>query len=728
MLGLQWVNSSKRASNAAPCMCFVWIGIDCTKKCIGGLFYDLSKLIISSNQGNHSRLSKQNATKIYSSRCSQNGNGAAAAECLLGTIVGDDGGGMVGNALEDGDDEEYLLTSEEEEEEDDDEDDDMDEDTEDNSMHQDGEEQEEKKDDKKRSHVMATPLKKMHRDDYDYLDDHLFGEIEGLMEEDLDAQLTSLLHTDILGESSRPDTIWNHKSGIGGGVGVNATTPAGKLPWRARSNKRPLRHRKKSTQTVVTTPPLGWASPEISNSSLPHHHSAAAATTTTFNHPSTPSGPLVTRQQLHRLRSTMAKHHQLLLQQATLAVRAAYVQKVAKDSQRCASGGAAPPSKTASGGVLPGVSSSSSSSLPASMLNTRSLTFCPPQGRRRECSYENDFYHGENAEELAECLDGAVGMLQDLEQNWKDAVRNSIQLSFSQGAHPTAAPSLQQGGRRNLLSSMGEETDDIPETEAQGIHATNDAHTSLERRLTRSAFTKTLLEREMEMTVLQNDGETSILPSGVNAVRHRISVFDIRGLARLRETFSAIDNSVNEVRMEESKEGCNGGINILHPANHGEACQLLLKHAGAEVDASLVPGSVDLGDLLTHAPEAFAEPEKVNRPLTKTQRLELRKNKNQFTAGEDNLILRGVNLYGEKEWVLVSDRFLPDRPVNNISQRYHRLCFLIYKSNGIYIDDEESLRRCLRSKKDAWFLRKTMQRNGRWKLCQKSSLPRLRPQ
>jgi hypothetical protein len=45
------------------------------------------------------------------------------------------------------------------------------------------------------------------------------------------------------------------------------------------------------------------------------------------------------------------------------------------------------------------------------------------------------------------------------------------------------------------------------------------------------------------------------------------------------------------------------------------------------------------------------------------------------------------NLYGEKEWVLVSDRFLPDRPVNGISQRYHRLCFLIYKSNGIFIDD-----------------------------------------
>jgi hypothetical protein len=48
-------------------------------------------------------------------------------------------------------------------------------------------------------------------------------------------------------------------------------------------------------------------------------------------------------------------------------------------------------------------------------------------------------------------------------------------------------------------------------------------------------------------------------------------------------------------------------------------------------------------------------------------------------------------LYGEKEWVLVSDRFLPDRSANSISQRYHRLSFLIYKSNGIFIDDDGKL-------------------------------------
>ena len=99
----------------------------------------------------------------------------------------------------------------------------------------------------------------------------------------------------------------------------------------------------------------------------------------------------------------------------------------------------------------------------------------------------------------------------------------------------------------------------------------------------------------------------------------------------------------------------------------------------------------DLGEVLTHAPEAFDDPDSVNHPLTKKQEAELRRNRHSFTAGEDNLIMRGVNLYGEKEWCLVSDRFLPDRVVNSISQRYNKLCYLIYKANGIEIDDKGKL-------------------------------------
>ena len=126
-------------------------------------------------------------------------------------------------------------------------------------------------------------------------------------------------------------------------------------------------------------------------------------------------------------------------------------------------------------------------------------------------------------------------------------------------------------------------------------------------------------------------------------------------------------------------------------SQHGKACEILLKHARAEIDMEYLPGGQDMGLCLTHAPEAFDEPDKVHRPLTKLQEAELRRNRHTFTAGEDNLILRGVNLYGEKEWCLVSDRFLPDRVVNSISQRYNKLCFLIYKANGIELDDKGKL-------------------------------------
>lgn len=78
---------------------------------------------------------------------------------------------------------------------------------------------------------------------------------------------------------------------------------------------------------------------------------------------------------------------------------------------------------------------------------------------------------------------------------------------------------------------------------------------------------------------------------------------------------------------------------------HGEACEILLRHAGAEIDPRYVPGRVDLGQHLTYAPEAFESPEKVIAPLTREQQTELRKNRGQFTAGEDNLILRGVVSY-----------------------------------------------------------------------------------
>ena len=255
----------------------------------------------------------------------------------LPEIVGDGGmGDIVLDRDNDGDDEDYRLTSDEEEDDDDDDDED---------------DEESKKD------RAITPL-----EEFDL--DNVFGEIEGLFEEDLDAQLTSLLQTELLKEKPQEftPTTTNKQIAVAGTEQQIAITSPGQ------STKK-----KKSTQTVVTTPTL----------------SPGTAVTTTAQ---------VTRQQLKRLRETMAQHHQLLLQQATLAVRAAYVQRVSKERGR------------------PSNLHQNQGALPTSMLNSRQLTFCAPGYMGRDCGYENDFYHGENAEELAECLDGAVGMLQDLEQ------------------------------------------------------------------------------------------------------------------------------------------------------------------------------------------------------------------------------------------------------------------------------------------------------------------------
>lgn len=115
------------------------------------------------------------------------------------------------------------------------------------------------------------------------------------------------------------------------------------------------------------------------------------------------------------------------------------------------------------------------------------------------------------------------------------------------------------------MSAITDKKETASDVEMDPNHS-QESNNSAERRLTRSAFTKTLQEREMGM--VENDGESSMLPtpSGGGAVRLRNSVFAVRGLARLRETFAAIDNSVKEVRMEETNEGDGDGPNILLPA------------------------------------------------------------------------------------------------------------------------------------------------------------------
>ena len=290
----------------------------------------------------------------------------------------------------------------------------------------------------------------------------------------------------------------------------------------------------------------------------------------------------VTYHQSQQLRRMLTGHYQLLVQQAVLAVRAAHTQKLNKD--------------------------------------------------------KSDFLSGETADDLAEILDGAVGMLQDLDENRKDAIRNSIQLSDSQGA------------KRSLLPKFREDS-----------HESNYA-ADKDRRLTRAAFTKTL-----QLNTTCNGKRTA---------------FDIPGLMNLKETFAMIDRSV---------EGIKGTGNILDSPSHTDSCRMILRQAAANIDESYLSGVLPLTDNFSDAKEIFSADFEL--PLTEELEAHIRRTKSIFTSGEDNLVLRGVNLYGEKQWILIADRYLPDRSVNSISQRYSKLCLLLYKAHGIDIDQKGNLQK-----------------------------------
>ena len=111
--------------------------------------------------------------------------------------------------------------------------------------------------------------------------------------------------------------------------------------------------------------------------------------------------------------------------------------------------------------------------------------------------------------------------------------------------------------------------------------------------------------------------------------------------------------------------------------------------AGAAYEEVLLPGRRDLSQTLSTSNEYLGE--NFQPPCSEEQERFLRRFRSLFTSGEDNLVLRGVNLYGEKQWILIADRYLPDRPVNHISQRYSKLCVMLYKAHGIHIDENGCL-------------------------------------
>ena len=108
------------------------------------------------------------------------------------------------------------------------------------------------------------------------------------------------------------------------------------------------------------------------------------------------------------------------------------------------------------------------------------------------------------------------------------------------------------------------------------------------------------------------------------------TIFDVDGLYSLKQTFQTIDHCGTKRE----------GFDILEPVQHADACRMLLEQAGAKIDEKLLPGKRDVSQLVCEAREVFGNDFKP--PATIPQQIQLRKNRNQFTAAEDNLILRGV--------------------------------------------------------------------------------------
>jgi hypothetical protein len=189
-----------------------------------------------------------------------------------------------------------------------------------------------------------------------------------------------------------------------------------------------------------------------------------------------------TRAQHDQLRELLQQHHQLLLQQSVLAARLAH------------------------------------------RIRSKSTGIPPASPSRLLADGEELMSNTESTEDLAEILDAAVGMLQDLDQNRKDAIRHYVQFSD---------PTLAQSKATISSTATGQAQRALWKTEGRvggghDLQGSPDSPVSPEgRRLTRAQFSKALISKE------SREGEG-------------ITVFAIPGITNLKDTFSYIDRSVSD--------------------------------------------------------------------------------------------------------------------------------------------------------------------------------------
>ena len=515
----------------------------------------------------------------------------------------------------------------------------------------------------------------------------LEAELSLLLEEDMDAAVSTLLGGHVGGPPSLGvgggGASSAAGSAVGGAMGSNAVQSGGTGAATASAISTSISEASDaakygSLQPVgdKSVPDNAKPAPSTPQGARGQGTEAAVSEETAPPTPKATKAQLPTSAQIIELRNLMSAHYQLLLQQSVLAVRSANYQRHMRSDYY-------------SDHMRHGIASDvdAAAALVSAKAGVTASTSANKDSEKKQTSRGDGpilrpadfFFGGESADDLAEILDGAVGMLQDLDENRKDGIRNALQLEFTRRhtRHPKKTGSLPSLPASNKIS--GEES-------SRSNHSDEENHIG-PRRLTRSAFQQTLKAREgggvpQGQESNHSWSHTSDLPIATS--------FDVKGLSKLESSFASIDSSVDAAAAQRSYNAAAAAAlsrltdyNVLTEEDNGDACEILLRRAGAHYDKKILPGRPGLIDHMTYPKELLGP--KFTPPADSYQEEQMRRNRNQFTSGEDNLILRGVSLYGEKEWLMISDRFLPDRPVSAISQRYSRLCLLLYRAAGINI-------------------------------------------
>ncbi len=321
-------------------------------------------------------------------------------------------------------------------------------------------------------------------------------------------------------------------------------------------------------QDGIRSPPNNVKSKEGSLSKLmppisPMKHTSTTKTTaatTTANTASSSSSsssthPIPTEEQVLKLHKLMKDHYQILLQQAVLAVRAAHGNKYHKDTDNTISSTSnytpytyLSPQHNNNNNNNNNMASTNNQTAIQNVMYQRSQPHQFNEMKRKK--HHEFFFCGETADDLSMILDGAVTMLQDLDHNRKDAIRYSIQMSNMR----RKKRKLDLGsGTNGFYSTVVNSTDNNTIEDNNDEDEDNDAE-EVRGRLTRSAFSRTLQENKWggDGRILEHEdpNQKSNLSSGGFSNSSAFSLeanttFGVMGLARLDQTFAAIDNSLN---------------------------------------------------------------------------------------------------------------------------------------------------------------------------------------